>query len=114
MFPNEFKKLILRMSELNLQRLRGGTSAGFGAQGKYRGHPLASVGLPPDAKEPVGQIAWGGVPKDPVGKPLGSGLPDQLRSSAPRLLGSGAISLRKLSNSILNSGPEGAPEIVEI
>ena len=49
-----------------------------------------------------------------MGKPLGSGLPDQLRSSAPKLLGSGAISLRKLSNSILNSGPEGGPEVVEI
>ena len=53
MLPNEFKKFVLGMSELNRQRLHGGIGAGLGTQGKHRGHPLASVGLPPDGKEPV-------------------------------------------------------------
>ena len=53
MLPNEIKKLVLSMDELNRQRLHGGICAGLGTQGKQRGHPLPSVGLPPDGKEPV-------------------------------------------------------------
>ena len=49
-----------------------------------------------------------------MSKLLGLGFPDQLRGSAPKLLGSGAISLSEMRNSILDSGPEHAPKKVEI
>ena len=76
MFPNEFKKLVLSMGELNRQRPWWRGVAGFGPEGKNRGHPLASVGLPPDGEEPVRQVARDGIAKHPVRKPLSLSLPD--------------------------------------
>ena len=76
MLPDEPGKFVLRMAELYRQRFGRGSGARLGSQGKHRCKPLASVGLSPDAKEPVRQITRDGVPKDPVGKFLGPGLPD--------------------------------------
>ena len=76
MLPDEPEQFVLRMAELHRQMFGRGSGARLGSQGSHRCKPLESVGLPPDAKEPVRQIARDGVPKNPVSKPLRPGLPD--------------------------------------
>ena len=110
MLPDELEEFVLRMAELNRQWLGWGGSARLGPQCYHRRKPLASIGLSPNAKEPVRQVARNGLPKDPARKLLGLSFPDQLRGSAPKMLGSGAISLGEMCNSILDSGPERAPK----
>ena len=112
--PEEFKELVLSMAKLNRQRFGGAGTIGLGPQSEHRCKPLASVGLSSDAKDPVRQVTRDGFPKDPVGKLLSCALPDKPGGPAPKVLGSGAVSLREMRNSILNSGPERAPKSVEI